>query len=396
MEKKATNRDKKMSVVLCAVVWWSVIAIGTAAAQPDTARSGSGPEIEQEIRQTVRMQAEAVNAGDWERFKELLWKNDRTYIQERKRWFEDAVSHIDRGTFQMEVESVAPYKPGLLLVNVRQHYKIGGVRHSVPLPLIYQQTARGWKDSDLLFYTMTRKNVTVKFSDRLLSKKANVALNVGEKALEAFNERLEWEPDTPIQIKLYHDKEVFRQSVKPSLPKWAVGWNERGQAIKFVGSLTADSNDKTFASGIVHEISHRVISDMSHDNAAYWLQEGLAEYYQRHLLPGLHLEGDVQLKKPRWTLQQLEELNLESLSAREASLYYAHSYDVVRFFMREYGEKDLVEWCAALKMYPDIDQESAIKRRELNLRTREAFEKATNQPFSEFACAWVNQYENLK
>lgn len=362
---------------------------------PKTLAKSDGTEIEAEIKQVVHMQSEAVNKGDWEQFKRLLWKSDRTYIQERKRWFEDAVSYIDRGTFHMEVESIAPYKPGLLQVWIHQSYEQEGVRHTVRFPLIYQQTAGGWKDSDLSFYTMSRENVIVKYTDKRLSEQASVALDVVEKSLEAFKKRLDWEPDKAIQIKLYHQKEMFRQSVKLSLPNWAAGWNERGQAIKFVGSVNSTDSD-TFASGIVHEITHRVISDLSHDNAAYWMQEGLAEYYQRHLLPGLRLQGSDPLRKPHWTFEKLERLNLETLPAEEARLYYLHSYDMVRLFMKEYGEEELKEWCEALKMYPDIDEESAAKIPELNTRTREAFEKATRQPFKSFVNDWFSQYEHLK
>lgn len=382
---------KTVSVMTVVILCVALTGFPRAFAQYD----GDGTEIETEIKQTVQMQSEAVNKGDWEQFKTFLWESDRPYIQERKRWFEDAVSHIDSGTFRMHIESIAPHKPGLLQVWIRQSYEQDGVRHSVLLPLIYQQTPDGWKDSDLLFHTMSRENVTVKFTDKQLSEQASIALNVAEKAIDAFKKRFNWEPDDPIQIKLYHQKEMFRQSVKLSLPQWAAGWNERGQAIKFVGTVEPHGTDDTFASGIVHEITHRVISDLSHDNAAYWLQEGLAEYYQRHLLPGLRLQESEQLQ-PHWTFEQLERLNLEELPVREAHLYYLHSYDVVRLFMREYGEKELKEWCEALKMYPEIDKESASKIPELNARTRDAFEKATHHSFEGFVGDWFNQYKDLK
>lgn len=386
----------KKTFITVAVVLLSLTAAKHGQVLAVTHAAEGGTEIEQEVKETVQIQSQAVNEGDWERFKQCLWESDQTYVQERKRWFEDAVRFIDRGTFEMKVESVAPYKPNLLQVWINQSYKKDGALHSVHFPLIYQQTADGWKDSDLLFHSLSRENVTVKFSDKRLSEQASVALNVTEKALEAFEKRLNWKPEKPIQIKLYHRKETFRQSVKLSLPNWAVGWNERGQAIKFVGNERSDGSDDTFAAGIVHEITHRVISDMSHDNASYWMQEGVAEFYQRQLLPGLHMQDSAQLDKPRWTFDQLEQLNLEALPAEEARLYYLHSYDILRLFMKQYGEKELIEWCEALKMYPEIDEDSASKIPELNARTREAFEKATHRPFQSFASEWLGQYENLK
>lgn len=57
-------------------------------------------EVAQEVERTVQLQADAVNSGEWASFKEQLWKGDPLYIQERKRWFEDAVSNIIPGLFK--------------------------------------------------------------------------------------------------------------------------------------------------------------------------------------------------------------------------------------------------------------------------------------------------------
>lgn len=349
-------------------------------------------DVAHEVERTVQLQMDAVNNGQWAQFKEHLWEGDPLYIQERKRWFEDTVSYIDSGSFQMEVESVAPLKPERLQVRIRQGYTRDTVSYSASFPLVYVQTADGWKDADHFFCSLNGDHVIVKYTDERLSEQANVALNVADKALDAFRDRLNWQPNKPVQIKLYDRKEVFSQSVKPSLPHWVAGWNEYGQAIKFVAHADfARSGDDTFASGIVHEITHHVIGDLSHDNAAYWLQEGLAEYYERNLLPGLRMEESEQVEKPAkppWTFDQLERMNLEVLPAAEAHLYYKYSYDLVRFFMKQYSEEDLMEWCAALKMKPYIDQENADKIAKLNTRTRRAFEKATRRPFQDFIRDW--------
>lgn len=376
-------------VLLCVMAVWLSDPWAAAGMMDES-------NVEREIIETVHAQTEAVNKGDWEQFKKHLWKNDPTYVKERKRWFSDAVRTADPDTFQMSVDSITKHEPSLWQVWIHQSYQHEGINHDARFPLIYKQTKDGWKDADVMFHEISRGNVIVKFTDKLLSKQANAALNVAERALFAFEDRLGRLPGKRIQIKLYDQHEVFRQSVKLSLPNWAAGWNERGQAIKFVGSMNRNDLDHTFVSGIIHELSHRVISDLSNDNAAYWLQEGLAEYYQRHLLPDFHQQDRERIEKPQWTFDQLEQLQLETLPAEQARQYYLHSYDIVRLYMMRYGEKELIKWCEALRVYPLIDQESTEKLHQLNERTRKAFEKATNQSFKSFAHSWSSKNERLK
>ncbi|WP_054950867.1 peptidase MA family metallohydrolase [Numidum massiliense] len=349
---------------------------------------GRIPEVERQIKKVVHAQSKAVNRGDWEKFAAHLLAEDDMYVQERRRWFADAVATIDSGTFALTVESIAPYKPDILQVRLRQTYKRNGVAHVLEQPVMYVQTKDGWKDADVQFYTKSGERATVKYTDKSLVEQATVALNVAEKALMAFQERLEWQIEQHVQIKLYHQREAFRQSVKLSLPHWVAGWNESGQAIKFIGAVAPN---ETFASGIVHELTHQLLSEETRDNAAYWMQEGLAEYYQHHLLPGLRTRENMSLKKPRWTFAEMERLNLEQLSAREAAAYYAHCYDLLRYYIQTFGEQKLNAWCAALKMYPEIDAASVDKRSELNARTRAAFEQVTKHSFQSFVADWYRR-----
>lgn len=187
----------------------------------------------------------------------------------------------------MKVESIVPIEPERLKFRIRQSYM--------------------------------RDHVIVKYTDERLSEQASVAFHVVDRALDAFRDRLHW----------------------------VAGWNEYGQAIKFAVHEDVDrSADTAFASGIVHEITHHVIGDLLNDHAAYWLQEGLAEYYERHLLPGLRVKENGQmgeLEERPWTFDQLERMNLEALPATDARLYYQYSYDLMQFFMKQYDEDDLVK-----------------------------------------------------
>ena len=104
-------------------------------------------------------------------------------------------------------------------------------------------------------------------------------------------------------MKLYHEPELFRQMVKPSLPEWAAGWNEAGQSIKFVGALRMDDWEGSFASGLVHEVTHKMVSERTGDNAGTTATQGndMSHALNRRRL----LQLGLQVRKPDERLQLL-------------------------------------------------------------------------------------------
>mgnify|MGYP001163256855 FL=1 len=326
------------------------------------------------VRQAVKEKEMAVNQKDRDRFLKLLNPSRKQYIQEQKRWFDDAVRYIDPGSFRLEVLQITPGKEHQVHVWVEQSYKKEGQRYAVKYPLLFQETASGWKDSDVPFYYLSQDEVVVCYTDRHLLDPAAVASDAATRAIRLFERKFNWQPQERIVVKLYDDPELFRQSVKLSLPDWAAGWYEAGQSIKFIGD--PKFSEEVLASGIVHEVTHQMVSELSGDNAAYWLQEGAAEYYQAHLLPGLK-GGELahQDVKREWTLKELEEKNLERLSGEEARQYYAQSYAWFRDLIKKHGEEKIGEVIALLAMQPAIDRDHTDKLSETNERTRVALQR---------------------
>ena len=189
-------------------------------------------------------------------------------MREQKRWFEDAVRYIDPGSFRMEVESVSPNAPfGCAHGSSRVIARTEGT-HSVTYPSALRRRMQGWKDSDLAFEHMASGDVVVYYTDPRLKRQATIALDIVRRAVDGFHEKYSWVPAEAVEVKLYHEPELFRQMVKPSLPEWAAGWNEAGQSIKFVGALRMDDWEGSFASGLVHEVTHKMVSERTGDNAA--------------------------------------------------------------------------------------------------------------------------------
>jgi hypothetical protein len=348
------------------------------------------PPVAQQIVQLVHEKAQAVNRRDWISFQRVLHPDCPVYMQEQKRWFQDAIRYVDRGSYRLDVLSVIPYRPYQVLAWVEQSYRRKGTRYAVKFPLLFQRTDQGWRDSDYPFRHMTGTGVIVRYTDQRLHDQATVALGTVQRSLVQFRSKYGWTPRRDVEVKLYHHPEVFRQSVKLSLPMWAAGWHEAGQAIKFVGLSNVDDWEPSFAMGIVHEMTHHMISELTGDNAAYWLQEGAAGYYQSHLLPGLKEDEDPTVSvTPLWTVRDLEQRNLERLSDVEATQFYAQSRDFFQFLVERYGEKKLQRLFAVLAMFPVIDQDSSDKLAICNARTRKAVQKALGKSLDRIGVEWV-------
>ncbi|SEN40688.1 peptidase MA family metallohydrolase [Lihuaxuella thermophila] len=356
---------------------WLAEAYAEMAARPDS--------DEKMVRELVKQKEQAVNQRKWRSYLRLLDPAKKMYIQEQKRWFQDAVQYIDAGSFRLKVLSVVPLNKDQMCVWVHQSYTKNGKMYAVKFPLLFLRTRQGWKDADLAFKQLPSDFITVYYSDSSLEDQAHIALDTLNKAVYVFKQRFDWSP-ARIEVKLYHDPELFRQSVKPSLPSWAGGWHEAGESIKLIGGLP---NSAVFASGLVHELTHQMVSELTNDNAAYWLQEGAAMYYELHLLPGLHdgysLEWDTE---QMMSVSELEHTNLERLSPREAARYYQTCYRLFSYLIETYGDQQIQKVFSVLRKSPPVDVDSSQKLRLLNEKTGEAVREVLGISMEELDRNW--------
>lgn len=323
----------------------------------------------QAIQRVITQKETAVNQRNKSLFLSLAHPRNNMYIQEQKRWFDDAVHYMDTNSFRLNLLSMHKEGKDTIRVLVSQEYTRKGKVFRVQLPLRFQKTTKGWKDADIAFRQYTNGIFVVYYTDEAIQRQAKTALQSIQSATAEFRKRYNWNP-AKIEVKLYHQPEVFRQSVKPSLPSWAGGWHESKQAIKFIGGLVDDS---AFLQGIVHELTHQMVSELTNDNAAYWLQEGAAMYYERHLWGKCIQTLD---RGSLFSLSQLEGMNLENLSDREANRYYVSCYYIFKQLIQKYGERRIEKMLCCLRGYPEIDLDSVQKMQIINERTRKAVKAA--------------------
>ncbi|PTX49340.1 hypothetical protein C8P63_1412 [Melghirimyces profundicolus] len=384
----------KKTVILCLALI-CVAGLSGWLAFPTPVDATPAEPVQQKIKELIRNKETAVNQKDKKRFLSVLNPSYPFYVQEQKRWFEDAVRWVDPGSYRLRVISMIPEKEHQIRAWVEQRYTRQGRVFAIRFPLLFQETEKGWKDSDFPFLHTTRGNVVIRYTDEGLREQASIALESAHKAIQELGRKMDWTPRHSIEVKIYHRPELFRQSVKPSLPAWAGGWHESGESVKLIGAK-GFSDQQFISSVLVHEMTHMMVSDTTGDNAAYWLQEGAAEYFQTHLLPGLRTQEEKKYEKPRWRMSRLEKLNLEHLHEEEASHYYTQCYQLFRYLMNTYGEKKVRRLFSVLQLSPEEDKETVDKISLVNQRTREAVKKVFGKSLAEIERDWIRDMKKKK
>lgn len=343
------------------------------------------------IKSILREKEQAVNQKNQSQFLSIIDQENSFYVQEQIRWFSDAIRYIDPNSFHLELIHVYPQQGNHFCADVKQSFRKNGNLYSVVMPIRIRKTEEGWRDSDLDFLRLQNGPVVVSYTRPEMEEKAYIALDTIKRALYVIQNRYHWNPKR-VEVKLYHDPELFRQSVKLSLPIWAGGWNEDKQSIKLIVSKEEPNR---FASAIVHELTHQMVSDLTQDNAAYWLQEGAAMYYETHLLPGLHEEKlpEEDQVKPKYTLAELQKLNLEKLPDQDAYQYYYSSYQLFRFLIDEFGEERMDQLFKQLRQYPYINMDTVMKQEKLNQLTNQAIQKVFSLTEQQLDHKWKSQFQ---
>jgi hypothetical protein len=304
---------------------------------------------------------QSVNENNLSRFLSTIYPNEH-YKQEQKRWFFDAVSFIDAKSFRVKVKNYKMISKDHFQVILTQTYRKKNRLYTFTYRTEVKKTKKGWKDADSLGYERKKGAITVKYSDPNLLLQAERAISILTHVSEVLGDKY-WQKPKVIEVKLYHNPDIFRQSVKLSLPEWAGGWNEARQSIKLV---VGKSDRASLTHGLAHEYTHQLINEMTNDNAAYWLQEGAAMYYEALLSKEAPIiDSDFH----PYTISQLERLNLEELSDQKASHYYVSCYIQFKKLIQQHGEDKLRNVLRKLYRYPYIDVDSVMKQKETNQRT---------------------------
>lgn len=325
---------------------------------------------EQELHQLVKRQQVAVQTGDKAAFLATIHEENRLYYAEQAHWFDDLLENPVQH-FTRRISSIEEVTSEQAVVWVEQRYRDHHGEHRMLAPIRWLKMGEEWKDDGLLFDVLSDGRITVKFTHPEMKGLAKELLLMGSQIVHVFGQKYGWQPLFPVEIKLYGNEEWFRQSVKLSLPRWAGGWQEYGEAIKFI----CNGNGAFVRHALIHELSHKMLGEMTHDNAAYWLQEGLAEHYQWEWNGNRHQQRLRLSPEQAYSFEQMTELNLETLAEEEAARYYLQAWSMVTFLLDTYGESRMKRLMLELQNYPYAPLTAAQKLEQSSQRTEQALKK---------------------
>ncbi|SDZ31382.1 hypothetical protein [Thermoactinomyces sp. DSM 45892] len=369
------NRHIHMRMI---VVWIGVVSLGVgmyvskvesnAATYIHLASSYSDDVVG--IRQLIHKREQVLREGTWIDWTDWISPSSQSYFQEQKRWFDDAICYLDRGSYRLQLDKVETTTLGTVAY-LKQSYMHHGkqVKNQYSLIVKYDPQKRHWVEVEQPFYQKKTTWGTLKVERSDLLRKEHVYQDAIDKGRAYFQQKLDWTPK-PIEIKIFQRADHLAQSVKPSLPNWVGGWNEANQAIKLVSE--ANTSSEWEKSGIVHELTHQVISDLTHDNAAYWLQEGAAMYYEELLFPA----SSIKMRSEKiWSRAQLEKMNLENLSNQDAVRFYVSCREQYRQLLKDIGEGGMRYFFEEIRKYSRMDVDSSEKIQVCNQRTNRSLQK---------------------
>ncbi|MHB9146603.1 MAG: peptidase MA family metallohydrolase [Symbiobacteriia bacterium] len=335
----------------------------------------------QAVRGVAAARVEAVLQHDRPAFLATVDAANATYATEQGHWFDDAARTV--ASYALTVRDLRLTARDTAQVDLTESFTLqNGERRGRNYTAVFKLRPGGWTDSDYAFTELRQDRVTVRHWNR--PRAAALALAAEAENVAWLQQTFGWQPAAAVVIKLYPEREPFLYSIKPSLPGWVAGWTEAGESIKYWVMQDAPSSE-----GLLHETTHHMLSELTNDNASYWLQEGLATWATATHGGGLDVRSQLGPSgRLPWTLPELAAVNLEELDQNKAEAYYAEAYLTVKYLLDTYGMEKLKAVTAELARHPANPVTASEKLTESSTLTQEAISNVLGVPFEQFAGDW--------
>lgn len=327
-----------------------------------------------ELQALLDARAEGINSKNQQEYLATVLPSDAVLMKEESNLIRAAAS-LDIKDFKLTAGEVTPAKDGGYTALLWQTYTVGGKLHRCAYEAAFRT------ENNRLYYCgpdfKLKQNNLVKV--HYSNDKENLAqqlLNTETQVLANMKEQLGFTPAGTISIKLFDDQQVFLQSVKLDLPDWVGGWHEYGEAIKSTGGYGTEGS--AYMSMLSHESTHRMVSELSNDNASYWMQEGLASAFESGFIEpaqGWLTPDELLVNFTPYAKQKnvdLEKLDMEDGGA--VMLYYTTSKAYAAFLLETYGWDKVKQALEYMKKFELIPVTGAEKINETNKRTDEALQ----------------------
>ncbi len=299
------------------------------------------------IQSTVAARAEAVLDGDEAGFMATVNPADPVLRTEERNWFADLTDHpVLSYTATGQIVGWVPNGEEAV-VALSVNAAISGRQSShVTYDARFMRKGERWFYAGVAWNMLASDHFLLKYQDHDEAWARHV-LDLAEAAYAQVTTDLGVTEPLSQEIKVYNDGELFRSSIFLSMPDWASGWTEPGEAIKL--RLREDS-DHTLQRVIAHELTHQVLfaqglsSTPAGGTEGGWLHEGVANFEAGRVLPlGNHWMAGKYLPIVQEAVRRHNEFPLddfptwENIAQDQVELFYAQSWSVISYIVERYG-----------------------------------------------------------
>ncbi|MDN3018884.1 M1 family aminopeptidase [Paenibacillus sp. BSR1-1] len=348
------------------------------AAQTPKEKKSSEPTVEKgtpewDMQQIVK----SVNDNDQALFMSYQNKENAVFYKEQQRWIEEAVFKKKQG-YELSVQlynfNKVDETNGTVSFSVRMSHPQQGENTNI---VIYQMMKVNdkWILNDVPFEKISSDsgNLTVHFM-KGHETEAQQTLKDASDIVTFYSKKFNWKPK-PISIKIYPSSDEASATVP-----WIglSGWNEIGESLK----ITSDRSENIFRF-LAHELTHKMVGDLTNDNATVYIQEGFATYLQNTVVrdksgnvtydPKLAAENAAKAIEVKKSVKSIEELGKIDYTDPDLSMY-RDGFLLSHFLIETKGLPAFMEMLHYLTKFEYIDKRSEHKMDICQVRTLEAIE----------------------
>jgi Zn-dependent M28 family amino/carboxypeptidase len=280
---------------------------------------------------------QAVSSGDKAAFLATVNPDDAVFLVEEGHWFDDLTKNpVAAYTLNAQVLSVdangalAHLTMSARLQNASDSKAASYTARFIRLGDRWALAGPEWKMAE-------GGHFVVKYVGESEAT-ARAALDAAEMAYAQVTADLNYTPASRTEIKLYDDLAVMHTSILLSLPEWANGWYEPGEAIK----LGPRVDEAAFAAYIAHEFTHRALFDLGVSTA--WIHEGVAVFESVRTQPERLASSQSRYVPVVREAQRTQNLfdwaampGWDGVSDERATLFYGQSWMLVDEFVKQFG-----------------------------------------------------------
>jgi hypothetical protein len=319
----------------------------------------------------------SVEANDQALFMSYQNEENVIFYKEQKRWIEEAEFKKQQGYqlsvnlygFQQENDNTATVKFSVMM----DHPKLGGNTNTVTYQMV--KVGDKWLLNDVPFETISSDsgNLTVYYRSGQESN-AQQTLKDASDIIAFYSKKFNWTPK-PISIKIYPTS----SEVSATVPWIGLGgWNEIGESLKITTGLS-----QSIFRFLAHEVTHKMVGDLTNDNATIYIQEGFASYLESTIVrdgsgnvvydPKKAVENAAKAMERSNSIKTIAELGTIDYTDPEGSMY-RDGFLLSHYLIETKGLPTFLNIFAHLSKFEYIDKRSEHKMDTAQTRTVEAIE----------------------